>query len=361
MVIISETFLYLFFSILVGTFILNLVPVSLRPKIQVPKWLILLSIVGIAVLSFAPVLQLIINLGKNLGFWRVFNVVLTSFDMGKAWIFTFLVAILLFILCYLVDVEKQKPFLYLALGLVFILILSQGWASHSKSIEQWKGLLAHSLHFLAVTLWVGIVMVVGWFAQNTENWRKFLGWFTPVAIVCVSLVVLSGFMIMSFVLALEDYATSWVLPFGQALLFKHLLIIPLLVFAFVNGFLMQRRLKLNESFNPIPWTKAEGLVLLLVFSATAALGQQAPPHTISQTLNFIAPSAIYQWFHPGEIDPNIVLTPLLSTSSVVLLAVALGLLISTVIFFRKKLRPIYAISTSLLFVILSYVVLMTSV
>ena len=40
----------------------------------------------------------------------------------------------------------------------------------------------------------------------------------------------------------EDYPNSWMLPYGQALLIKHLLIIPLLVYAVINSILMKKKL-----------------------------------------------------------------------------------------------------------------------
>lgn len=361
MLIVSETFLYLCFSFLFGTFILYAVREDRRPDIQVPKWLLLFSVIGIGILSFAPVLQTMLNLGQSLGFWRVFQPVLTSFEIGKAWIFTLVLSALLFLLIYMVNIRSQKPFLYLALGLLVILVLSQGWASHSKTIEQWKGLVLHSTHFLAVTVWVGIVLIAGWFSSDTKRWRSFLAWFTPVAILCVVLATFSGLLVMNISLAFRDYATSWVLPYGQAILLKHLFIIPTLVFAFINGFLIKKRLRLDESYNPLPWTKAEGLLLLFVFSVTAALGQQAPPHVISQTLQFVEPSALYQWFHPGAIDPNIVLNPSLTLGSFIFIVLSFGLLGCIIYLFKKKARPALAIGTSLLFVLTTYMSLMLAV
>ena len=45
---------------------------------------------------------------------------------------------------------------------------------------------------------------------------------------------------MTIVVDYKDYANSWMLPYGQALLIKHLLIIPLLAYAFINSVLIRK-------------------------------------------------------------------------------------------------------------------------
>ena len=48
---------------------------------------------------------------------------------------------------------------------------------------------------------------------------------------------------MTLVVDLKDYPDSWMIPYGQALLIKHLLIIPLLVYVLINSILMKKKLK----------------------------------------------------------------------------------------------------------------------
>ena len=88
MVIVSETLLYLSFSILVGGLITSLVPKGKMPKVLVPKALMLLSVVAVAVLSFFPVLKIILYFADDLGIWTSVNAVLFSFETGKAWLWT---------------------------------------------------------------------------------------------------------------------------------------------------------------------------------------------------------------------------------------------------------------------------------
>ena len=58
---------------------------------------------------------------------------------------------------------------------------------------------------------------------------------------------------MTVVVDFEDYPNSWMLPYGQALLIKHLLIIPLFVYAMINGLLIKKKIKKDIHFNPKPW------------------------------------------------------------------------------------------------------------
>jgi putative copper export protein len=53
---------------------------------------------------------------------------------------------------------------------------------------------------------------------------------------------------MTVVVDYKDYMNSWMLPYGQALLIKHLLIIPLIIYAFINSVFIRRELKKECSF-----------------------------------------------------------------------------------------------------------------
>lgn len=79
-------------------------------------------------------------------------------------------------------------------------------------------------------------------------------------------------------LVITDYTNSWLFPYGQALLIKHILIIPLLIYAIINGIFVKRKIKRDPNFNPKTWTRIECIIILLIFTVTAVLGQQAPPN-----------------------------------------------------------------------------------
>ena len=109
---------------------------------------------------------------------------------------------------------------------------------------------------------------------------------------------------MTLVIDVNEYGDAWMLSYGQALLVKHLTIIPVLFFAFINGFWIKRKLKRQEQINPIPWLKFESILLFFTFVSTAVLGQQEPPHSIETTLGGSGPSAIFDYFYSGIIDPS---------------------------------------------------------
>lgn len=107
---------------------------------------------------------------------------------------------------------------------------------------------------------------------------------------------------MSFVVEFEDYPNSWMLPYGQALLIKHLLIIPLLAYAMINSIFIKKKLITDINFNPRPWARIESIIILLIFSATAALGQQSPPHETTVTSEEV--SKLFMMFYQGQFHPE---------------------------------------------------------
>ncbi|MFZ0446317.1 MAG: hypothetical protein WAM95_17125 [Bacillus sp. (in: firmicutes)] len=64
--IISEPLLYLCFSIIIGSFLLSIVPSTYRPDFNVPKGVLMAATAGIAIFSFVPVLQIILYLYQDI-------------------------------------------------------------------------------------------------------------------------------------------------------------------------------------------------------------------------------------------------------------------------------------------------------
>ena len=359
--IISETLLYLCFSIIIGSFLLSIVPSIYRPGFNVPKGVLMAATAGIAIFSFVPVLQIILYLYQDIGFVQTFKSVLFTFEVGKAWIFTYLVSNLLFI--YIVWFDYRKKALYACIGIVFtfILILALGWSGHASSYDRVWGFFNHTAHFTAVSVWVGILLVVSWFSTNYSNWLNFLKWFTPVAIICFVTTILSGLFLMTVVVDYKDYMNSWMLPYGQALLIKHLLIIPLIIYAFINSVFIKRELKKNANFNPIGWTKAESLVVFLIFSATAVLGQQEPPHDIKTTLASSGVSKLFDLFYQGNLTRDSVIVLGLELNGIMLLVIALSFLGLTIVSYIKRAPNLFSFFMSVLFVVAAYLSVMVSI
>ena len=219
----------------------------------------------------------------------------------------------------------------------------------------------HSLHFLAVTVWVGILLIVGWCSKNQENWLSYLRWFTPVAIVCFLTIAGTGLFLMTLVIDVNEYGDAWMLPYGQALLMKHLTIIPVLFFAFINGFWMKRKLKRQEQINPIAWLKFESILLFFTFVSTACLGQQEPPHSIETTLAWQWSFGNFRLFLFRIIDPSMHVQFGFNTINILFFIVAIIFMWLILYSFRKKTPAIVSFFMGMFCVLSLYFGLMASI
>jgi copper resistance protein D len=291
--VISESLLYLCFSILVGGLMLKFIPEEKKPTISLPRSVYFMVILGILFFSMGPVIQVFSYFVEAVGVSQTLSAVLYDFEVGKAWLFTCWIGLLLY---FSVLLNGSK---YLQAFFTLLLVLAVGYASHAASLSFWRGFTSHTLHFLAIISWTGVLFIVAWFSKDTRNWGRFLRWFTPFAVICVVLIVWSGFLTMKMVVEPKDYVSSWLLPYGQALLVKHLVLVPLFVLAGVNGILMRKRIGQSD-FKPLRWLKAESLFVLFVFMVTGVLGTQSPPHDIETTVQAEGYSTLFKWFHPNK-------------------------------------------------------------
>lgn len=358
---ISEALLYLCFAILMGSFILHIVPSEYRPELNIPRKVLLVSIIGIAILSFTPALQVILAFYKDIGLSLTIKSVLFTFEVGKAWIISFILSNILLIYVILFDLKKKTTYSYVGIVFTFLLILTLGWSSHASSLTEVSGFITHTVHFLSVSVWVGILLVVSWFTSNRDNWLNFLQWFTPVAITCFLITIGTGLFLMSLVVDIKAYTNAWMVSYGQALLIKHLLIVPLLAFAFINSVLMRKRLKKDNTFNPKPWAKAESIILLLIFSATTVLGQQSPPHDIVTMIKSVGASTFFELLYQNKIQPDMSVILSFGLNGIVLTAISLLFLLLTILSFIKKAPVFVSFITSIFFVLTSYLALMLSI
>ena len=358
---ISETLLYLCFSLLMGSLILSLIPSSKKPDIKISKRWIQISILGIVVFSLFPIIRLVLFLYEDIGLSITIQNVISSFEVGQAWTFTLYVSIVFYLYVSLFSIFTKKIHTGISLFFTFLLLLSLGWASHSASLTEWSGFIAHTLHFLAVTLWIGILIVVSWFSVNQENWLAFLKWFTPVAISCLLVVAATGYFLMTFVIDLNDYANSWILPYGQSLLIKHLILFPIIFFACINGFWMKRKLQKDSNVNPRNWVKAESLTLLLIFTATAVLGQQEPPHDIGSVVTSNGMAGLFNSVYSETITLPINASMDVSLLGILFFVLSICFLLFASIATIKKSSPVVAFVLSVLCVVSIYLGLMNSV
>ncbi|MEK3992953.1 MULTISPECIES: CopD family protein [Robertmurraya] len=357
--IISQTLLYLCFSLTIGSFVLYLIPSTHRPDIMVPKGILMIATGGIAIFSFFPVLQLILFLSPDIGFAQTFLSVLFTFEVGQSWVFTFIVANLLYIFVIWFDYQNKAKYSWIGLIFTFFLILALGWSSHASSYDQVKGFLTHTSHFTAVTIWVGILIVVSWFSKSNSNWLKFLKWFTPIALFCFIITILTGLILMTFVVEFKDYSNSWMIPYGQSLLIKHILIIPLMVYIVINSILVKKKIKKDITFNPTPWVRVESIVLLLIFSATAALGQQSPPHETTIVEGVL--SKLFTILYQGEFQPDMNVQLVLNLTSFSFFLLAILFLVLSIFSFIKRVPTILSFLMNMLSVICFYLALILSI
>lgn len=271
LVIVTEIINYILFSFLVGYVALQFVPESQKPTIIIRKMALLFATLGIIICTFGPVLKIIMYFSGDVGAKVATISVLTDFKVGKAWMFLAFTATLLGITFYK---EGSK---YLQAIFLLAMIMAVGSAGHVASLSYWTGFISHSIHFLAATFWVGVLLQVGWFAKDNRNWSAFLRWFSPMAIGSLVLVIGSGFILMFKVVEPAQYVNAWSIPYGQMLLLKHISIIPVLAYAFINGVLAKKASR-SPTFNPKPWIKVESILLLVVFSFTGVMGTLPPPY-----------------------------------------------------------------------------------
>lgn len=268
----ADVLLYLAFSYLAGSIVLQFVPEDRKPPMAVSKVLLLLSTAGIVLLSFLPVHELALFLQSGQGWGESYLNAITGFRIGQGWLITLLLSIILALSIYLGG-SRNIQALFL-----FLLILTVGFYSHISTLDLWTGFALHSIHILFMSMWAGVLLHIAWFAKDGTDWRRFLSWFTPFAFFSVAAVIASGIIIMFFFVAPADYANSWALPYGQLLLLKHLSIIPVLLAALINGFLNKQKVFQQA------WLKLESILLLIVFVFTAFMSKQAPPHDVNDTL-----------------------------------------------------------------------------
>lgn len=161
---ISESLLYLCFSILVGGIILKFIPEESKPSILIPRSIFFISILGIMVFSMGPLLQIFLYFVEAVGVRQTLTSVLYDFEVGKSWMFTCWVGLLLY---FTVLFNGSK---YLQALFTLLLVLAVGYASHVASLSFWEGVISHTIHFLSVTTWTGILFIISWFSKGAKNW-----------------------------------------------------------------------------------------------------------------------------------------------------------------------------------------------
>ncbi|XQY93124.1 copper resistance D family protein [Metabacillus sp. HB246100] len=350
----SQYVSYMLYAYLVGYVVLQFVPQTNKPSINVSKRSLLLSILAIIILTFLPVIQVITFFATDGVFSLTAYSILTEFQIGIAWLYGSFFAILLWMTIY---VNGSK---YVQATFLLIMILAVGYSSHASSLNLWSGLFSHSIHFLVVTIWVGVLLHVVWIGKETTNWYGFLKWFTPLSICLVIITIVTGVLLMLFVMKPADYFDSWVLTYGQVLLLKHISIVPIMAFAFINGFLVKKT-KLSSDFNPLKWVQAETVILMIVFFITGILGTLPPPHQVNTTLLQEGPAFWIEGLIGQKIQAPFHVQLVASFEGILLFIIGILFLSMIIMSFYKKANPYLALGFGLAFILATYIGLMFSI
>lgn len=360
MIILLLALLYISLAATVGLALLRAVPAESRPRLIVPRGLEQAAtggVIGCALLSAGwTALELSDSFGVSLA--EAAAQVLTGTTQGLGLLGVLLFGSLWYGIDALAPAGLRRPgFLAASLGLA----LSAAGTMHAASLSA-AAYWTQAAHLLAVSVWLGVLFAVGWFAARGEAWAPFYRWYSPLAFLCVAVVGASGFVLMSVMSS--DWLNAWTLDYGQALLWKHLLIVPLLVFASVNGWLIGPRASragTGQSLDPRGWMRGESALSLLIFAVTAALSRQTPPHDVAQTLSYTQPSAWFVRWYSGAVTPQIELALQPGAMGWMLGGTALLFLGVIYIAYARKVHPSLAVCASLLFAAVGYIAAMMSV
>ncbi|WP_404452056.1 hypothetical protein LG329_17150 [Virgibacillus necropolis] len=365
----TEFILYICFSVLIGSLILFMVPEDKKPSMYIPKKVLYLVAVLIPLAAFLPVFQVANILAGDRDLWFILKNVVLTFEIGKAWLFISFVSVILICVLLAKNLKSKIHLKTWALFLTLLMLFGYTKSSHAATITEWQGFIFHTLHFLSVTIWIGILFVVSWFSKNKSNWLTFLKWFTPVALTCLIITITAGYFTMEIDInsyddpkasIFQEYQNSLIVNYGQALVLKHIFIISLIVFAFLNGLLFRSKNN-QDSFNPLKWARLESVYALIVFGLTAFMGQSWPPHQIYSLIMTEGASPLFEALYDGDFintiqnaDSTGVFNVTMSFGMESYLLFGLGLLfmVSTIFAAAKK-RSVFVSTFSSLLMVLS--------
>ncbi|WP_213423965.1 copper resistance D family protein [Bhargavaea massiliensis] len=279
----SDFFLYIVMAVLAGAITLRFIPESRRPAAWLSRRTEALLAAAIPVLGAAPVVQLTFLLAPEGYRLRGFMDITAGFRAGHSFLALSAAALILAAaLRFGMNRTIQLLLILSAFGAI-------AYGSHSATIDEPGGLIAHGIHLTALSVWAGILFHAAAKPDTVPDWRGFLKWFTPAAAGLMAVMIVTGIFLMLLVMNAGDYASSWILPYGQMLLLKHLSIIPLLAAAAINGFIAKK------DRPPSGWLRTESFMLLLVLFFTAVMSKLSPPHDIDSTFRSEGSAPLAEW------------------------------------------------------------------
>ncbi|WP_026829462.1 copper resistance D family protein [Exiguobacterium artemiae] len=285
--IVSELLIYIGGALWVGRLLLLFISEDKKPAVGKLDGLACAALVSIVAGAGLPLWRVYSYFQQemDLSFREALRVSLFEVRIGQYFLMVYFSALMALIIVFMKRILLIKR--WLLLGVTIPLFLGISGTSHAASKHGLLGLVLQTSHFSLMALWVGVVFVIGWCARDSNHWLSFLRWFSPFAQLTFLGVIVTGFFLMRQSVPLSEYRNAWNVPYGQALLWKHLLLIPVLGYAFINGTLVKRQLQKESAFDPRRGLRFESLILCCVFLATAALSNLEPADL--QTLGAVKP------------------------------------------------------------------------
>lgn len=349
--------LYVSLSIVLASAAAELMPARRLPSLHVAHSIRLAAVSGILVFAIGALWMTSANIAKTfqLPLLQTFLQLLYDSLQGTG-VLALLVCGVVWFGADAFARGKARSLLLLAASIGFVLAAAVTMHAATLSLKTY---LAQAIHLLAVSFWLGWLLLMGWFAKARSPWLAFLTWYSPAAVLCVIAVTISGLQLMADFST--EYVNAWVLDYGQVLLMKHLLILPLLAFAVINGIWTRRRLRQSDSYDPRSWFRAEGVLALVIFAVTAALSRTAPPHDLRQTLLDTPPSALFTRIYPGTVTADIQLSFVFQPLTLIFAVASFLFMGMMFLVYYKRMQASIGFAAAFLFAISGYFAVMTAV
>ncbi|WP_411843817.1 copper resistance D family protein [Salinicoccus sp. HZC-1] len=330
MVIVSQLLLYLCLSLLMGVVLGNSFFAGRMPKFHVPKWLLVTAAAGVIVFGFSSSLAIILNMAADLSFAGALWQVLFGFNTGRAWLFMYLISVIL-IAFFAFDMMEGRAMMRAGVVLVALLAVAQSFGSHAFEQAAFWGVTVHAVHLLAVMTWSGLLIILGWFTVEKVKWTYVLSWFTRLALISIIVLAVSGVFTGDVVTAnpqgapiniFQRFANAWLTDYGQSLLFKQLLLVGILGFGIINGILYRKRLRDDPGLQIQPWIKAESFLVLIILAVTAFMSEQAIPNQIDTIIERNGASGLFEAVYGQGLPAGLTVALTFDAMGVVMLVLA---------------------------------------
>ena len=344
----SDFLLYIVMALVAGSVALRFAPGHKGREAALPPAVSSFLCIAVPILAAAPVVQLAFLLSPEGQRMRAFVDIAKGFRAGHSFLFVAAAAILLLMAI------RFGASRWIQAALMIAAFSAVAYGSHSATIHETAGFIAHAVHLTLLSAWAGIVLLIAWRPGTVPDWRGFLKWFTPLAGSFMAIIIGTGIFLMLLVMNADEYAASWILPYGQMLLLKHLGIVPLLAAAGINAFLA------NKDHPPAGWLRLESLMLLLVLLFTSFMSKMAPPHDLDKTFAAEGQAPLTKWM-TGPVDSPLQAHFTLQADGIAALFMAVLFLILIPLAERRSLPGWTGVAAGIGFIAAAYLGLMMTV